>query len=361
MNKEHQIYLAAGLVAAMGGVVYWRTQTDKQAKSAHAVTVTSADLPPLSLPAADVAAVTKLEVTNAGKGKVTLEKKGADWELTDPLKAKANSAHVKSLLDNLKEVKAKEIIDRTAATYPQYDLTDEKAVHVVAYKGGEKAIDIYFGKGGSRGQLVRLGGREGVFTAEKYSSFLYAREAKNWRDNSIFKVEEGDVTSIELENKNGKFVFTKSGEKWAGVVTSFGKDGKLNEKPDEKWEKYDDGKPKDLLRAWKSLTAVDFAEAKDDTGLDKPVENGALVKLTAKEKTYAFKVGKAAKGKDRYLVKDGSDGTVYVVSSWSADWAVADKAKFEKKDEKDKKKGKDKKDDGHGHDEPPEPPPMDEP
>lgn len=354
MKKEHQIYAAAGIVAALGGGVYWRMQAEQKAAKAHAAPSTSgsaaaADLPVVALPAADVTAITKLEIANGDKGNVVLVKKGADWELTAPVKAKANATYVKNLLDNLKELKAKEIVDRTAATYAQYELTEGKGVHVSAFKGADKALELWFGKSGSRGQMARVVGKDGVFTVEKYSSFLYTREAKNWRENSILKVEEGDVSSVEILNKNGKFVVTKSGEKWSTALYLPGKDGKLNEKPEEKWEKYDEGKPKELLRAVKAVTAVDFAGEKDETGLDKPEENGGTIKIAAKDKVHLLKVGKVAKGKDRYLTLDGGDGTVFVVSAYLADWAVADRTKFEKKDDK---KDKDKKKDEH-EDEPP--------
>jgi hypothetical protein len=40
-------------------------------------------------------------------------------------------------------------------------------------------------------------------------------------------------------------------------------------------------------------------------------------------------VGKTQEGSNRYVAKSGSD-TVYVISSWAADWATAEPSKFEK-------------------------------
>ena len=42
-----------------------------------------------------------------------------------------------------------------------------------------------------------MAGRDGVFTVEKYQSFLYAREAKNWRENAIAKVDDAAVESVD--------------------------------------------------------------------------------------------------------------------------------------------------------------------
>jgi hypothetical protein len=347
MKTEHKIYAAVGVLVVLGGGLYASQKNKQQDVTAHSVVAATADLPPLAVNKDDVEAITKIEIKNADKSSATLEKKGDAWELTAPVSAKANTANVRSLLDNLKELKVKESIDRSTATYPQYDLSDEKAVHVVAYKGDAKVFDTYFGKSGSRGQLARVGGKDGVWVVDKYSGFLYTREVKNWRETSILKFEDANAIQVTVTNANGQFSFSKNDEKWAGSYAKRDKDKKL-EKPEKKWEKFDEAKVKDLLRAYKSLTAEDFAEEKADTGLDSPEANGGLIQIKLKDNAgdVAVKVGKTSKGSSRFATKEGGDGTAYVISSWSADWATADRAKFEKSDDK-------KKDDKHEGEAPP--------
>ena len=250
--------------------------------------------------------------------------------------AKANTSNVKSLIDNLEEIKVKEVIDRKGGSYDQYDLGDDKAVHLVAYKGADKAEDLYFGKSGSRGQIMRLAGTPGVYTAEKYSSYLYTRDVKGWRDGAILKFEDANAIQVEVTNKNGLFSFSKNGDKWSGSFTKRDKDGKLD-KPEKEWKKFDEGKVKDLLRAYKNLTADDYGEAKDKaaSGLDQPEENGGVVHIKLKDNAgdLVVKVGKVSKGTSRWAMKEGGD-TLYAITSWSADWATADAAKFEKSDDK---------------------------
>ena len=114
----------------------------------------------------------------------------------------------------------------------------------------------------------------------------------------------------------------------------------------EKWEKFEAKKVDDLLRAFKGLNAVDFGDEKQtadssDTGLADAKKEGGLITIQIGGETLKLKVGKTQKGSNRFLLKEGGDGTVFVVSSWAADWATAEASKFEAKD-KDKK---DKKDD----------------
>ena len=53
------------------------------------------------------------------------------------------AADVKSLLEILRDVKVSEAIDRTTANYEQYELGEAKAVHVTAYKGADKALELF--------------------------------------------------------------------------------------------------------------------------------------------------------------------------------------------------------------------------
>jgi hypothetical protein len=343
MKTEQKIYIALALVAVLGLGVWWTQKSKQRQLTEHSAIAAQADLPTVALPKDDVEKVTKIEIKNAEKSNVTLEKKGDTWEVTKPAAAKANAANVRSLLDNLKELKVKESIDRTTATYGQYELNDDKAVHLVAYKGGDKAVDLYFGKSGSRGQMMRVAGKDGVYVAGGYSAFLYTREVKNWRETSIVKFEDANAIQATVENKNGRFSFSKNDDKWAGTYTKRGKDGKLEATASKKWEKFDEAKVKDMLRAYKALNAEDFADEKADTGLADPVKEGGTVKIKLKDNAgdILIKVGKVAKGSSRYAIKDGGDGTIYVLGSWSADWATAEPKKFEKTDDK-KDKDKDK-------------------
>lgn len=347
MKTETRIYIALFLLALMAGGLYLTRKDKAQQQAQHSATAASADLPSISVGKDDVEKITKIEITSpnkddkAKKSTVTIEKKGENWEVTAPVSAKANAANVRSLLDNLKELKIKEPIDRSANSYDQYELTDDKGVHVNAWKGADKVTDLYFGKSGSRGQMARIAGKDGVFIASGYSSYLYTREVKNWRETSILKFEDANAIQVDVTNKNGHFSFSKNGEKWSGAYTKRDKDGKLD-KPEKEWKKFSEDKVKDLLRAYKALNAEDFGDEKSDAGFDKAEENGGVVHIKLKDNAgdLTVKVGKVSKGTSRYAIKDGGDGTVYVLSSWSSDWATAAPSKFEKaEDKKDKKEG----------------------
>lgn len=357
MKTEHRIYAALGILAVLAGGLYLTTQDQKKQIAAHSATAASADLPSVSVPKDDADKISKIELTTVDKDdktkktSVTLEKKGDDWQVTSPVAAKANGSNVKSLVDNLKELKVKEVIDKTTGSYAQYELTDDKAVHVVAYKGADKAVDLYFGKSGTRGQMARVGGKDGVYITSGYSAYLYTREVKNWRETSILKFEDANAIQVEVTNKNGLFSFSKNDDKWSGSRTLRDKDGKLD-KAEKDWKKFDEAKVKDLLRAYKALNAEDFGEVAKDkagSGVDSAESDGGVVKIKLKDGAgdITVKVGKVQKGTSRWAWKDGGD-TLYAISSWSADWATAPQSKFEKADDKKKDDKKDPAPHDHG-------------
>lgn len=318
-TTEKKIYAALGVLALMAGGLYMQQRSVAEEMAKHAPGAIAASLPEIKLSAEDAEKLTKLEIRNADKGEVVIEKQGDAWVMTKPVSYPANQQNIKSLLDNFKDLKLKDTIDPGESQYATYELDGEKSVHVVAYKGSDKALDLYFGKSGSRGQMTRMGDKPGVYIAGGYSSYLYTREVKNWRDNEILKFNDANVVSVEIKNENGTFSFSKNGEEWTGSFKG------------QKFATLDPEKVKDFLRAYKSLNADDFADDKSDaeTGLDKPV---ATVKLTLKDDggMHTLFVGAAVSDSKNHYAKKPDGTTTFVIGSWVSDWATAAKSKFEK-------------------------------
>jgi hypothetical protein len=319
MKTEQKIYAASGVLVVLLVGLWVANKSEKDDAMAHSLTAASATLPEIKLPADDADKITKIEIKNAAKGEVVLEKQGENWKLTKPVDYPANQQNVKTLIDNVKEIRVKDSIDTGKGQYATYDLEDDKAVHVQLYKDTAKAVDLYFGKSGTRGQMTRVADKDGVYVASGYSNYLYTREVKDWRDRDVMKFEDSNVVSVSLVNSNGAFSFSKGeGDKWSGTYKGKAISG------------FDQEKVKDMLRAFKALSADDFAEADKtpaDTGLDKPAT--VAIKLKDEGGTLKVNVGKEVTGKGRYAQKEGNP-TVFVLSTYVSDWAVAAESKFQK-------------------------------
>ena len=310
ISRDKSIIIGVVVLGALSALVYRQAKHDQQLGSAE-----HSDLPDVK----GTDDLDKIEITNGDKPMVTLQKQDDKW-IVQPIGAPANQANVKSLLDNVKELKAVEIV----ATKPDddllksYNLDTAHVVHFVGYKGADKKVDDLFGKSGGRGEIMMVTGKPQIVAASGYSSYLYTREANDWRDKDIFKFDDANVASLAITNKNGKFSFTK-GDKWAGTVDGHAIPG------------FDDTKVGDALRSIKFLVAEGFADpgkTPADTGLDKPE---AVVSVVLKDGAgnYTLKVGSTSTGSSHFAMKDG-DATIVTVSPNVSGWALADAAKFAK-------------------------------
>jgi hypothetical protein len=331
MKSQQKIYVAAAVLAVVLGALWFTQKTVKEDAAAHAPGAVTAQLPQIKLSADDFDKLTKVEIKNGTKSEVTLEKDGENWKVTKPVSSPANQANVKSMLENLKTLEAKEVMDPGKTRYAEFDLDDDKAVYVRAYKGTDKVIDAFFGKTGSRGQTYRVPGRDGVFVSKGYASYQYQRDVKDWRDRDLLKFEDGNVISVAIARSRGDLSFSKNDDKWSAT---------LKGKP---LADFDAEKIKDMLRSYKSLTAEDFADGKsnEETGLDKPE---AVVTIALKDNagTIKLRVGKTSSGTSRFAQKEGSP-QIYTLSAWAVEWATSGESKFQKIEAKDagaKKAGK---------------------
>jgi hypothetical protein len=333
LSTENKLYISLGVLAVLGGALFLQNKKDKAEAQSYTLSGQAANLPKIELTDDDLKKIDKIEITKAAAADagapvaIELTKTGDDWKLTKPVEATANQPNVKSLLDNLKTLKVTELIDASPAAYSKFGLGEDKALHAVFSKGNGVALDVSFGDSGGRGQMTRIAGKDGVYAVKGYSSYLYARDAKGWRDMTIFKFEDTQVSNVTIDNDNGSFVFALEGDKW----TSKFKKGKDSAEP---IKNFDESKLKDMLRAYKALNGDNFADKSKtaaDVGLEKPV---STVVFTLKDGAKReIKVGSTAEGTSRWVKASGSDD-IWSISSWAAEWATAEEKKFQKSDDK---------------------------
>ena len=346
MNLSPKIYAAVPAIVIGGGFYLWQLKP-----GAQVVESLPEVLPNIALSKADAGRITKIELTSPDANDksqiraIAIERENQDWELTFPLKTRASTSKVEALIDNLENLHLWEVIDRGTGLYDQYDLSDAKALHIVAWKGAEKAIDAYCGRTSTHGQFVRLAGKDGIFALVNwgqvgYQGFLYTRDLRSWRETSILRFDEAAAIQVEIANRNGLFLFSRKSDKWEGSFTKRGRNGNLG-RPEGEWARFDESKVRDLLRAYRSLSADDFGDEgeKSDSGVDLAEKTGGIVRIRfgGKASDLTIRVGKLANRTTRWAIKDsrwaireGGDGTLYALAPWTAAWATADVTKFEK-------------------------------
>ena len=117
LTRDKQILIA---VVVLGGARHRRLLPAEEGREdRRQETISSAELPP----ARGTEDVDKLEITNGDKGVVVLEKKDeGKWWMTKPVPALGNQTNIKQMIDNLKELKATDLVAANAKRRPQEEL-----------------------------------------------------------------------------------------------------------------------------------------------------------------------------------------------------------------------------------------------
>jgi len=332
MDQQKKLYVGAGVLVLLGVLLVLQRKSENHDAQNHSLAGQASTLPKLGLTEEVVKGIDKIvlvkpAVADGGApSEVELVKTGDEsWDMKRPAAAKANASNVKSLLDNLSKLTLSEAISSTTDEYTRWGVSDAKGLHVTFFKGADSVFDVYFGENGSRGQMMRLAKQDGVFALKGFSKWLYERDAAGWRDKTMFKFEDKDAVKVTIENANGVFTFDKSGEAWTG------KHG-LKANAQKPIDKFQSSKVDDLLRAYKTLSAMDFGDHKQpaDVGLATP-QASVTIELRGGSGLHVLKLGNVAEGSNRWAMTNASD-QIYTISSWSADWATANVAKFQASD-----------------------------
>ena len=327
MNTDKKLYAAIAVLGVLGIANFQQQKAETADREVHSLEGKGANVPNITLSEEDQKAITKISITKPAVGdekptEIVLAKSGEDWTVEKPVAAKANQSNIKSLLENLDKLKGKEVISESKDSFVEWGVDDKNAIHAVFSAGDKAKLDIYFGKDGSRGQMTRVAGKDTVFAVKGYSKYLYERKASDWRDKTILKFDEKTATQVSLTNETGEFEFKKDGDTWSGKLK--GRDIK----------EFESNKVDDLLRAYKGLNAVDFADGKtaSDVGLLEPI---ATLTIQVADQNHSLQFGANSEGSNRWVKLVGGD-VIYSVSSWAGDWGTADESKFQTKKEDDK-------------------------
>lgn len=290
-------------------------------------------------PVAEIKAanITTLEVTQpGGKDKVTVTKKGDKWQVTSPFDKPADQGAAKSAVEALEKLKWGDVTTQKKETHAELEVSDDKAVHVVAKdSGGAVLADLYLGKAAGSGTFVRVAGKDDVWQVADLYASTFKREGKTWREHMLFSA----ATSGELKADDAEKVTIKGGGSkitLERILPEQPKDAK-DQKPasiyDAKWritesdpgfkpsKELDNGVLNRIVQSLSTLRAEEFVDGA------KPEELGLTPGAPGQiEITVAFKGGQGAtktggvrigqlKG-DNYHAQTLDSPQVFTVKKW---------------------------------------------
>ncbi len=332
-GSDTKLYIALGVLGVLGVGYFLQMEDQKKVEAEHSLEGATSKLPAVSLSEEQTAKITRIELEKpagdqgnkpAEAQKSVLIKDGDTWKLKEPVEALANQKNVESLLSNLTKLEVKEQVGSGKDSYEKFDVTDDKAVIAAFYEGDKLVRKLWAGKSGGRGQMARVDGTEAVFVLNGYSSFLYGRDTKGWRDMSILELDPEEVKKITIENEHGTYAFDKKDDADDAWDSQF----KAPNRGPVAIKEFDPKKVKNLLNAYKKLNATDFGDSEtvESAELEPPKAKIVIEMSDGAKKEVLF--GGTAEGSSRWA-KTADKDQVFAISSWASDWAFAEQEKFQ--------------------------------
>src|SRR5215471_8288553 len=158
--------------------------------------------------------VTELTVTSPGKPAVTLKKTDGVWNVTAPIAAKAEKETIDTALSKLDELDALGVAATKPENYERLEVTDAKAVHVVAKQADKVLADLLIGTYLSGNTMVREQGAVNVATAKGSLKYAFDKDVKEWRDRNIVEEPPAEIQQASFKNANGSWSFVKENDVW---------------------------------------------------------------------------------------------------------------------------------------------------
>lgn len=199
-------YFLFALLVVLGGAAYLVTMKPGEKSSS---TKTGNYLIRL-----DSAAVDKIVVKTASNETV-LEKKGTDWFLEKPIVYRADQANVTAAIQQAKNLEVRNVVSSNKQKHSLFQV-DSSGTLVMFYERGVEKTSFVMGKSGPTfsDNYARLSSSNDVALVTGSSSYAFNRQAKEWRDKTIFSRPKETITRINYQFGDTSFVLAFADSSW---------------------------------------------------------------------------------------------------------------------------------------------------
>jgi hypothetical protein len=237
------------------------------------------------------------------KTNLQFSKAEGEWQMTAPVKARADFTGVDSLVSRLHTLQMKTIAAAEPAQLAEYGL-DKPEATIRLGTGSAQAV-LLIGKPAGDGVVyAKDASRPAVFTIDAALVTDVTKETAEFRQKDLFDARPFNATRLEITRGAETLVFEKTKTK--------NKEGQ----EEEKWRQaapsardLDQPKAESLVSAVTGARATSFVDSTAKTGLDKP-ELAITVKFDDGKREE--KVSLARSGSDGYASRAGEPGAAKV-------------------------------------------------
>jgi hypothetical protein len=260
--------LAIGAKTATGATLYARKNDEKRVVligefNEATFNKGTFDLRDKAIMTVDRDKVDGVDVVQGATG-FELVKKGADWAMTRPIAARADTSAADGLVSSVAGAQMKSVVSAapTADELKTYGL--DKPVSIVnLHLGSARASMAIGGAAGADTVYAKDVSRPDVYTIQKAVGDDFAKPADDYRRHDMFDMRAFTATRIEITR--------------AGKTTAFEKVKGTGENAQDTWKRVSPAGPdpdKEKFGAFVAsiadIRAISFVDAKTKTGLDSP-------------------------------------------------------------------------------------------
>ncbi len=297
MKSSRSLLVAAFLLAALSGVVWWA----KKHPASSETTPATASSP--KLVGIAEAQLQSIDLTKKDGTTVELQRQSGKWAITAPEQYAADQDAVSSLISALNPLTADSVVEDKTSDPAKYGLASPSLTVAVHEKNG-KSDQIAFGDDVPAGSLVyaRLNNGSKVYAVSSSVKTSFDKTANDLRDKRLLTFDQNAVTRIELAAKTGAIEFGKNNQNEWQIV-----------KPQP--YRADNFQVEELLRKL-TEAKMDLSGTADDAKKSAAAyadgQTVATVKVTDAAGTQTLDV---RKNKDDYYAKSSAVAGIYKVSS----------------------------------------------
>ncbi len=207
------LLIAALLLGALGGGVYWSNQYEKSKEGKPAP-----DAPPeiLTIPEDQF---TQIEVKKASEVTTVRKNDNGNWQLASPQALNGDQDAVRSMVTTLSSLKSDRLIEEKAGDLSPYGLGKPSVEVTVSRKDGKKhKLLIGDETPTAGGFFARLDGDPRVFTVASWNKTSIDKPWKELRDKRLLTFDNDKLTRVELAAKGQTVEFGKNNENAWQVV-----------------------------------------------------------------------------------------------------------------------------------------------
>jgi len=261
--------------------------------------------------------IDELEIKSESGDHTTLRKKGANWEIVQPITAPTDQGAVSGITSNLSSVEIQRVIDENPPDLKEYGLAEPRVE--VAFKANGQQRRLQIGQKTPAGSdlYAKLPDSKRVFLIPSFLDSTFNRTTFDLRDKSVLKVDREKVENLEIATKDHTMRFEKKNDEWQIAQPSVGRaefsavDGLVSR-----------------ISSVQMKSIVPDATDLKKYGLDKPV---TTVKLGSGSSQASLAIGNAAESGTVYA-KDLSRPAVFTIDSSLADDLKKDASEYRQKD-----------------------------